>query len=105
MEGRPSYQNSVVDISHGAAGAELEREQHFRECTALGTENHTKPQIDDADSFLAGRFARPFPFPADIGQKIIAGGAGFCEQFVAPIAIDSDGRGTHQRLGWFNEMR
>ena len=96
----------VIDPAHvlpsraeAAADPHLEREEHRAERTARRAEDQPRSEEDHANPRPARRERPGLPFTAEIGQKALAGPAGFGQPFGAAVPVQSDRRRRHQDAG------
>ena len=86
----------LVSAPYDPADPHFERRQHLCEGPSFLTENDTGSQIDNANPFRSGGFARCFPFATDICQKTRSPRRCFIQQFTTAITIKPNRRSTDQ---------
>ena len=88
----------LAPIPDDAADAQLERGKHFRKRPARPAKDNAGAEVDNPDSHLARGFCRRLPRAANFGQETRTGGALFSKDFVAAIAVVSNGGGANHDL-------
>lgn len=97
----------VVDVDPGhplfagpeaAADPVSERRKHLGQHSAIGAEDETGAETNDADAERFGEFGGLFPGSDNAGQEVIAGIRVFGENLIATRSVDADGRRIDQNL-------
>jgi hypothetical protein len=95
-EGDPAHE--LTAAAEPATEAEAEDGEQARE-GSFAAEDNAEAEVENADAGVKSGLSGGFPLPAEIGEKAGAGAGSFVEEFVAAVAVDSDGGGDEERLG------
>ena len=88
----------LASVPDDPADAHLEGGEHLRQRPARRAEYNAGAEVDDTDSHLPRGFCCRLPRAANFGQKARTGEALFVQDFVAAIAVVSNGGGADQDL-------
>ena len=90
----------LVASSNHATSSELERPQHFFQCSALIAEDHANARLNNTDSCIRGSFIGKFPLLTNLGQEVRARGSFLTNLVCSRVSVIANGRSGYE-YRWF----